>query len=92
MTVDVEAVPDKRAKGRSKRLQLVICGNPAGSPRPPSLGDASHVPPHTEPAGAGTVFPSKRGDVVATTSDPLAGERLFQLPDLIDGAVNPSAA
>jgi len=77
MTVDVEAVPDKRAK-TIDRLQLVILETLLV--RRDTLSDASHGSTHTElqVQDGDTV---KRGDVVATTQILCKEDGVVQLPD-----------
>jgi DNA-directed RNA polymerase subunit beta' len=81
MTVDVEAVPDKRAK-TIERLQLVILETLLV--RRDTLSDASHGSTHTElqVEDGDTV---KRGDVVATTQILCKEHGMVQLPDPISG-------
>ena len=81
MTVDVEAVPDKRAK-TIERLQLVILETLLV--RRDTLSDASHGSTHTElqVVDGDSV---KRGDVVATTQILCKEEGLVQLPDPVSG-------
>ncbi|APD48472.1 DNA-directed RNA polymerase subunit beta' [Synechococcus sp. CS-602] len=81
MTVDVEAVPDKRAK-TIERLQLVILETLLV--RRDTLSDASHGSTHTELQVQDGVS-VKRGDVVATTQILGKENGIVQLPDLIDG-------
>ena len=81
MTVDVEAVPDKRAK-TIERLQLTILETLLV--RRDTLSDASHGSTHTDlqVADGDTV---KRGDVVATTQILCKDNGVVQLPDPVDG-------
>jgi DNA-directed RNA polymerase subunit beta' len=81
MTVDVEAVPDKRAK-TIERLQLTILETLLV--RRDTLSDASHGSTHTDlqVADGDTV---KRGDVVATTQILCKEDGVVQLPDPVDG-------
>jgi DNA-directed RNA polymerase subunit beta' len=81
MTVDVESVPDKRAK-TLERLQLVILETLLV--RRDTLSDASHGSTHTElqVADGDTV---RSGDVVATTQILGKENGIVQLPDPIDG-------
>ena len=81
MTVDVEAVPDKRAK-TIERLQLVILESLLV--RRDTLSDASHGSTHTELAVEDGIT-VKRGDVVATTQILCKEDGLVQLPDPIPG-------
>ena len=81
MTVDVEAVADKRAK-TIDRLQLVILETLLV--RRDTLSDASHGSTHTElqiEDGA-TV---KSGDVIATTQILCKEDGVVQLPETADG-------
>ncbi|MBD2423606.1 DNA-directed RNA polymerase subunit beta' [Cyanobium sp. FACHB-13342] len=81
MTVDVEAVSDKRAK-TIERLQLTILETLLV--RRDTLSDASHGSTHTDlqvEDGAAV----KRGDVVATTQILCKEDGVVQLPDLVDG-------
>ncbi|WP_411868379.1 DNA-directed RNA polymerase subunit beta' [Vulcanococcus limneticus] len=81
MTVDVEAVPDKRAK-TIDRLQLVILESLLV--RRDTLSDASHGSTHTElQVEDGAVV--KSGDVVATTQILCKEDGVVQLPDLVEG-------
>jgi len=81
MTVDVEAVADKRAK-TIDRLQLVILETLLV--RRDTLSDASHGSTHTELAveDGDSV---KRGDVVATTQILCKEDGVVQLPDATAG-------
>ncbi|MCT0199713.1 DNA-directed RNA polymerase subunit beta' [Synechococcus sp. CS-1325] len=81
MTVDVEAVPDKRAK-TIERLQLVILETLLV--RRDTLSDASHGSTHTElqVEDGATV---KSGDVVATTQILGKENGLVQFPDPQEG-------
>jgi DNA-directed RNA polymerase subunit beta' len=81
MTVDVEAVPDKRAK-TIDRLQLVILETLLV--RRDTLSDASHGSTHTELAvqDGDSV---KRGDVVATTQILCKEDGVVQLPEPLSG-------
>ncbi|MFN9621064.1 MAG: DNA-directed RNA polymerase subunit beta' [Synechococcaceae cyanobacterium] len=81
MTVDVEAVPDKRAKS-TDRLQLVILETLLV--RRDTLSDASHGSTHTELAvqDGDSV---KRGDVVATTQILCKEDGVVQLPESLTG-------
>ena len=81
MTVDVETVPDKRAK-TIDRLQLVILESLLV--RRDTLSDASHGSTHTELA-VNDGDSVKAGDVVATTQILCKEDGLVQLPDLVDG-------
>ncbi len=78
MTVDVEAVPDKRAK-TIERLQLTILESLLV--RRDTLSDASHGSTHTDlqVADGDTV---KRGDVVATTQILCKEVGLVQVPEV----------
>jgi DNA-directed RNA polymerase subunit beta' len=83
MTVDVEAVPDKRAK-TIERLQLVILESHLV--RRDTLSDASHGSTHTEVKVAdGDNI--KRGDVVATVQIlcKADGDGVVQLPESVEG-------
>jgi DNA-directed RNA polymerase subunit beta' len=81
MTVDVEAVADKRAK-TIERLQLVILESLLV--RRDTLSDASHGSTHTELAvNDGDAV--KAGDVVATTQILCKEDGVVQLPDLVEG-------
>jgi DNA-directed RNA polymerase subunit beta' len=81
MTVDVEAVADKRAK-TIERLQLTILETLLV--RRDTLSDASHGSTHTDlqVADGDTV---KRGDVVATTQILCKEDGVVQLPDQVEG-------
>jgi len=81
MTVDVDAVADKRAK-TIERLQLTILETLLV--RRDTLSDASHGSTHTDlqVEDGATV---KRGDVVATTQILCKEDGVLQLPDLVDG-------
>ncbi len=81
MTVDVEVVPDKRAK-TIERLQLVILETLLV--RRDTLSDASHGSTHTELQvhDGDTV---KSGDVVATTQILCKEDGIVALPELPDG-------
>lgn len=81
MTVDVEAVPDKRAK-TIERLQLTILETLLV--RRDTLSDASHGSTHTDlqVADGDSV---KKGDVVATTQILCKEDGVVQLPDQADG-------
>jgi DNA-directed RNA polymerase subunit beta' len=79
MTVDVEAIADKRAK-TIDRLQLVILETLLV--RRDTLSDASHGSTHTElQVNDGDLV--KRGDVVATTQILCKEDGVVQLPDAI---------
>jgi len=81
MTVDVEVVPDKRAK-TIERLQLTILETLLV--RRDTLSDASHGSTHTDLQVAdGDAV--KRGDVVATTQILCKEDGVVQLPDPVDG-------
>ena len=81
MTVDVDAVADKRAK-TIERLQLTILETLLV--RRDTLSDASHGSTHTDlQVEDGTTV--KRGDVVATTQILCKEDGVLQLPDLVDG-------
>ena len=81
MTVDVEMVPDKRAK-TIDRLQLVILESHLV--RRDTLSDASHGSTHTEVKVAdGDSI--KRGDVVATVQILCKEDGVVQLPDSVEG-------
>ncbi|WP_094554793.1 DNA-directed RNA polymerase subunit beta' [Synechococcus sp. 1G10] len=81
MTVDVEAVPDKRAK-TIERLQLVILETLLV--RRDTLSDASHGSTHTElQVEDGSSV--KSGDVVATTQILCKEDGVVQLPDPVEG-------
>jgi DNA-directed RNA polymerase subunit beta' len=79
MTVDVEAIADKRAK-TIDRLQLVILETLLV--RRDTLSDASHGSTHTELQVEDGVA-VKRGDVVATTQILCKEDGVVQLPDAI---------
>jgi DNA-directed RNA polymerase subunit beta' len=81
MTVDVESVPDKRAK-TTDRLQLVILETLLV--RRDTLSDASHGSTHTELAvqDGDSV---KRADVVATTQILCKEDGVVQLPESTTG-------
>ncbi|QEY33090.1 DNA-directed RNA polymerase subunit beta' [Synechococcus sp. RSCCF101] len=81
MTVDVERVPDRRAK-TIERLQLVILETLLV--RRDTLSDASHGSTHTElqVEGGSSV---KAGDVIATTQILCKESGLVQLPTPADG-------
>ncbi|MCP9849174.1 DNA-directed RNA polymerase subunit beta' [Cyanobium sp. Morenito 9A2] len=81
MTVDVEAVPDKRAK-TIERLQLVILETLLV--RRDTLSDASHGSTHTE-LQVEDGMAVKSGDVVATTQILCKENGVVQLPDLVEG-------
>ena len=81
MTVDVEAVPDKRAK-TIERLQLVILETLLV--RRDTLSDASHGSTHTE-LQVEDGDSVKRGDVVATTQILCKEDGVVQLPDPLPG-------
>ena len=81
MTVDVEAVPDKRAK-TIERLQLVILESLLV--RRDTLSDASHGSTHTE-LSVNDGDSVKAGDVVATTQILCKEDGLVQVPDVIEG-------
>ncbi|MEX1324987.1 MAG: DNA-directed RNA polymerase subunit beta' [Synechococcaceae cyanobacterium] len=80
MTVDVEAVPDRRAK-TIERLQLTILESLLV--RRDTLSDASHGSTHTDlqVADGDNV---KRGDVVATTQILCKEDGLVQVPEVDD--------
>jgi DNA-directed RNA polymerase subunit beta' len=81
MTVDVEAIADKRAK-TIDRLQLVILETLLV--RRDTLSDASHGSTHTElQIEDGTTV--KSGDVIATTQILCKEDGVVQLPDVIEG-------
>ncbi len=81
MTVDVEAIADKRAK-TIDRLQLVILETLLV--RRDTLSDASHGSTHTElQIEDGTTV--KSGDVIATTQILCKEDGVLQLPDVIEG-------
>jgi DNA-directed RNA polymerase subunit beta' len=81
MTVDVEAVPDRRAK-TIERLQLTILETLLV--RRDTISDASHGSTHTElqVEDQSTV---KSGDVVATTQILCKEDGVVQLPDQQEG-------
>jgi DNA-directed RNA polymerase subunit beta' len=81
MTVDVEAVPDKRAK-TIERLQLVILESLLV--RRDTLSDASHGSTHTD-LSVNDGDSVKAGDVVATTQILCKEDGVVQVPDVIDG-------
>ncbi len=81
MTVDVESVPDKRAK-TIERLQLVILESLLV--RRDTLSDASHGSTHTELQVEDGIA-VKSGDVVATTQILCKEDGVVQLPDLVEG-------
>ena len=81
MTVDVEAVPDKRAK-TIERLQLVILESLLV--RRDTLSDASHGSTHTE-LSVNDGDSVKAGDVVATTQILCKEDGLVQVPAVIEG-------
>ncbi|MCP9775259.1 DNA-directed RNA polymerase subunit beta' [Cyanobium sp. WAJ14-Wanaka] len=81
MTVDVEAVADKRAK-TIERLQLTILETLLV--RRDTLSDASHGSTHTDLQVQDGIA-VKKGDVVATTQILCKGNGVMQLPDLVDG-------
>ena len=81
MTVDVEAVPDKRAK-TIERLQLVILESLLV--RRDTLSDASHGSTHTE-LSVNDGDNVKAGDVVATTQILCKENGVLALPDNVDG-------
>jgi DNA-directed RNA polymerase subunit beta' len=81
MTVDVEAVLDKRAK-TIERLQLVILETLLV--RRDTLSDASHGSTHTElQIDDGDAV--KSGDVIATTQILCKEDGVVQLPDQVEG-------
>ncbi len=81
MTVDVEAVKDKRAK-TIERLSLVILESILV--RRDTISDSSHGSTHTElQVEDGQVV--KSGDVVATTQILCKQEGIAQLPDVLEG-------
>ena len=81
MTVDVEAVPDRRAK-TIERLQLTILETLLV--RRDTLSDASHGSTHTElQVHDGDAV--KSGDVVATTQILCKEDGVVQLPELASG-------
>ncbi|MGC5197190.1 DNA-directed RNA polymerase subunit beta' [Aphanothece microscopica] len=81
MTVDVEAMPDKRAK-TIERLQLTILETLLV--RRDTLSDASHGSTHTDlqVEDGDTV---KKGDVIATTQILCKEDGVVQLPEQTDG-------
>ena len=81
MTVDVDAVADKRAK-TIERLQLTILETLLV--RRDTLSDASHGSTHTDLQVEDGIA-VKRGDVVATTQILCKEDGVLQLPDLVDG-------
>ncbi len=81
MTVDVEAVPDKRAK-TIERLQLTILETLLV--RRDTLSDASHGSTHTELQVEDGIA-VKSGDVVATTQILCKEDGVVQLPDQQEG-------
>jgi DNA-directed RNA polymerase subunit beta' len=81
MTVDVESVPDKRAK-TIDRLQLVILESLLV--RRDTLSDASHGSTHTE-LSVNDGDAVKAGDVVATTQILCKEDGVLALPDNVDG-------
>jgi DNA-directed RNA polymerase subunit beta' len=81
MTVDVEVVPDKRAK-TIERLQLTILETLLV--RRDTLSDASHGSTHTDLQVQDGVS-VKKGDVVATTQILCKEDGVVQLPDPTDG-------
>ena len=81
MTVDVEAVADKRAK-TIDRLQLVILETLLV--RRDTLSDASHGSTHTELQVEDGIT-VKRGDVVATTQILCKDVGVVQLPEIVPG-------
>jgi DNA-directed RNA polymerase subunit beta' len=81
MTVDVESVPDKRAK-TIDRLQLVILESLLV--RRDTLSDASHGSTHTE-LSINDGDSVKAGDVVATTQILCKEDGVLALPDNLDG-------
>ena len=81
MTVDVEAVADKRAK-TIDRLQLVILETLLV--RRDTLSDASHGSTHTELQVEDGIS-VKRGDVVATTQILCKEDGVVQLPESLTG-------
>ncbi|MCX5969403.1 MAG: DNA-directed RNA polymerase subunit beta' [Cyanobacteria bacterium] len=81
MTVDVEAVADKRAK-TIERLQLVILETLLV--RRDTLSDASHGSTHTELQVEDGIA-VKRGDVVATTQILCKDDGVVHLPDPTPG-------
>ena len=81
MTVDVEAVPDKRAK-TIERLQLTILETLLV--RRDTISDASHGSTHTE-LQVEDQSSVKSGDVVATTQILCKEDGVVQLPDQQEG-------
>jgi DNA-directed RNA polymerase subunit beta' len=81
MTVDVEAIADKRSK-TIERLQLVILETLLV--RRDTLSDASHGSTHTELQVEDNTS-VKRGDVVATTQILCKDDGVVQLPEAIPG-------
>ncbi|MBD1192892.1 DNA-directed RNA polymerase subunit beta' [Vulcanococcus sp. Clear-D1] len=81
MTVDVESVPDKRAK-TIDRLQLVILESLLV--RRDTLSDASHGSTHTE-LSVNDGDSVKAGDVVATTQILCKEDGVLALPEIVDG-------
>jgi DNA-directed RNA polymerase subunit beta' len=81
MTVDVEAIADKRSK-TIERLQLVILETLLV--RRDTLSDASHGSTHTELQVEDNTA-VKRGDVVATTQILCKDDGVVQLPEAIPG-------
>ncbi len=81
MTVDVEAVPDRRAK-TIERLQLVILESLLV--RRDTLSDASHGSTHTE-LSVNDGESVKAGDVVATTQILCKEDGVVQVPAVIEG-------
>ncbi|MFM9102911.1 MAG: DNA-directed RNA polymerase subunit beta'', partial [Cyanobium sp.] len=81
MTVDVESVPDKRAKTLD-RLHLVILETLLV--RRDTLSDASHGSTHTELQVEDGIS-VKRGDVVATTQILCKEDGVVQLPETLPG-------
>ena len=81
MTVDVEAVADKRAK-TIERLQLTILETLLV--RRDTLSDASHGSTHTDLQVEDGIA-VKKGDVVATTQILCKEDGVVQLPDLVEG-------
>ncbi len=81
MTVDVEAIADKRSK-TIERLQLVILETLLV--RRDTLSDASHGSTHTELQVEDSTS-VKRGDVVATTQILCKDDGVVQLPESIPG-------
>ncbi len=81
MTVDVEAIPDKRAK-TIERLRLVILESILV--RRDTMSDSSHGSTHTELQVEDNQF-VKAGDVVATTQILCKQEGVAQLPESQQG-------